>query len=198
MNINNKYKIILASSSPRRREILEKMGLEFEVIPSDYEEILDNADFSYQKIEELAYNKARAVMNTLKISPLTLHYSIILSADTVVVLDNEILGKPQNEEDAVSMLKRLSGRKHSVVTSVCVINSTNLEKKILSSTSYVEFKLLEDKLIRDYVEKYKPMDKAGSYGIQELPKGFVNNIEGSFENIMGLCSLVVSELLIKT
>lgn len=182
------HKIVLASSSPRRKDILEKMGLEFEIIPSSYEEFLENSDFTYEKIEELAYNKAKAVADTIS-------SSLILSADTVVVLDREILGKPQDKTDAICMLKRLSGQTHSVVTSICVINTENSEKKLLSTTSYVEFETLGDEVIIDYVENYNPLDKAGSYGIQELPEGFVKGIEGSFENIIGLCPLAVKEAL---
>lgn len=186
-----KNKIILASSSPRRREILEKMRLEFEVIPSDYEETLDNFNFTYEKIEELAYNKAETVLSKLS------EPALVIGADTVVVLDNLILGKPSGEEDAIEMLKQLSGKRHSIVTSICVINSITLEKKISSITSFVEFEILDNDLIRNYVENYKPLDKAGSYGIQELPEGFVKNIEGSFENIIGLCSLELGKILSK-
>lgn len=186
------HKIILASSSPRRREILEKMGLEFEIVPSDYEEVLESTHFTYEKIEELAYYKAKAVAETIQ------NPSLILSADTVVVIDGEILGKPQDKTDAINMLKKLSGKKHSVVTSICVIdsiNNTNSKKQVLSTTSYVEFKTLSDTLINYYVEEYKPFDKAGSYGIQELPEGFIHSIEGSFENIIGLCPLAVNKIL---
>lgn len=187
-------KFILASSSPRRRQILENMGLEFEVIPSDYEEILEDTGFSYEKIEELAYNKAKSVAD--KISSLfTLHSSLIIGADTVVVLDDKILGKPKDKQDAFAMLKTLSGRRHFVVTSICVIEGKTKEKKQLSTTSYVEFEELSDELIRDYIEQFKPFDKAGAYGIQELPKGFVKKVEGSFENIIGLCPLAVNKLL---
>lgn len=182
-------KIILASASPRRKEILEKMGLEFEIIVSDYEEILDNSDFTYEKIEELAYNKAKAVSDKL------LSSCIIISADTVVVLEGEILGKPKDEADAILMLKRLSGNKHCVVTSICLINPLNSIKKLRSTTSYVEFEVLDEELIRSYVQKYNPLDKAGSYGIQELPEGFIKTVEGSFENIIGLCPLAVQKIL---
>lgn len=190
-----KDRLILASSSPRRREILEKMGLEFEVIASNYEEVFENFDFTYEKVEELAYNKAKSVLDTISISPFPFPSSLILGADTVVVLDNKILGKPKAEEEAILMLKMLSGKKHSIVTSICVINSTNFDKKILSTTSFVEFKVLNEDLIKNYVEKYRPFDKAGSYGIQELPENFINYIEGSFENIIGLCPIAVSKIL---
>lgn len=192
-----KKKIILASSSPRRRDILEKMGLEFEIIPSDYEEYLETLDFSYEKIEDLAFNKAKSVLEKINSSQSTTHCSLILSADTVVVLDGKILGKPKNEIDAFEMIKNLSRKKHSVVTSICVINSKTSSHKVISTTSYVEFENLSDEQIKNYIEKFKPLDKAGSYGIQELPEGFVKNIEGSFENIIGLCPKSVNKIFNK-
>lgn len=181
-------KIVLASSSPRRKEILEKLGINFEIVKSNYEENLDSLEFSYSKIEELALNKALDIVKKVE-------NSIILAADTVVVLDNQILCKPINEDEAIKMLSMLSGKKHSVVTSICIIDSQTLRKKLLSETSVVEFKVLGEDLIRNYVKEYKPLDKAGSYGIQELPEGFVEKVEGSFENIMGLCPAVVSKIL---
>lgn len=191
-------KLILASGSPRRKKILEEMGLEFEIITSDYEEVFETLDFSYEKIEELAYNKAKSVFDEIIHSPLThlsTHHALILSADTVVVLDDKILCKPQDEDDAVEMLKCLSGRKHSVVTSICVIDTETSDYNFLSTTSYVEFNNLPDELIINYVKEFKPLDKAGSYGIQELPEGFVKNVEGSFKNIKGLCPLAVEQIL---
>lgn len=191
-----KKKLVLASSSPRRRNILEQMGLEFEIIPSDYDEVLETDDFTYGKVEELAYNKAKSVFEKLKIhSLLTTHHSLILGADTVVVLNKKILGKPKDEAEAIEMLKKLSGKTHFVVTSICVIDSLNSSKRTLSTKSLVEFNVLSDELIKGYVSNYKPLDKAGSYGIQELPDGFIANVEGSFENIIGLCSEALVTLL---
>ena len=190
-----KKKLILASSSPRRKQILEEIGLEFEIITSDYEEILENLNFTYEKIEKLAYKKGQSVLKKIYSSLLTPNSSLILSADTVVVLDKKILGKPKDKQDAINMLKQLSGNKHSVITSVCIINTKTSEHKILSETSFVEFEVLDDKTITDYVYKYKPLDKAGAYGIQELPACFVKKIDGSFENIIGLCPKVVLKLL---
>lgn len=184
-------KIILASASPRRREILAQMGLEFEIIPSAYDESLDNFEFSYEKIENLAYNKAKAVLDDFKSD----FAALIISADTVVVLENQILLKPTSKDDAINMLRALSGKKHFVVTSICVVDSQTKISKVSSCTSYVEFKALEECSIMDYIEHYKPFDKAGSYGIQELPDGFVKSVEGSFENIVGLCSKVLGNLL---
>lgn len=182
-------KIILASSSPRRKNILTKMGLEFEVIASDFEENLKNPDFTYEKIEELAYNKAKSVIIKIK------EPAFVIGADTVVVFNKKILGKPKDQSDAIRMLSQLSGNKHSVVTSICIINSTNYQKKILSTTSFVEFNILDEDLIKNYIQNYQPFDKAGSYGIQELPDSFIANIEGSFENIIGLCPKAVEKLL---
>lgn len=187
--MDKKLNLILASASPRRKDILTKMGLEFKIIPSDYDEILEDLNFSYEKIEELAFRKAEAILKDTK------ETCLVIGADTVVVLENQILGKPENENEALKMLKSLSGKKHSVVTSICVINSETLQKNILSTTSYVEFEDLSDEIIENYVINYNPLDKAGSYGIQELPQGFVKNIEGSFENIIGLCSSALRKLL---
>lgn len=209
-NRQGQYKLILASSSPRRKEILDKMNLEFEIVQSDYIENLENSKFSYEKIEELAFNKGKAVFDKLRNAQLSTERLLILSADTVVVvvgkcfnafdceqnlLKGKILGKPKNEEDAFKMLKILSGKKHAVVTSVCVIDLQTAKRNILSTTSYVEFEELSDELIKDYIIKFKPLDKAGAYGIQELPNGFVKNIEGSFENIVGLCPKTVEKIL---
>lgn len=187
-------KIILASSSPRRKDILEKMGLEFEIIPSDFEEVWENPDFAYKKVEDMACNKAKSVVTKLPNSMLY-EYSSVLAADTVVVLDNRILTKPKDKDDAINMLKSLSGKKHSVVTSICLVNLANGDKKVRSVTSNVEFNELSDEQIKDYINKFKPFDKAGSYGIQELPENFVKSVEGSYENIIGLCPRVVSELI---
>lgn len=197
-------KIILASSSPRRKEILEKMGLVFDVVPSDFEELLEDDEFSYQKIAELAYNKAKAVLRKIGSKtqktdsgscPTPLSRSLILSADTVVVLDGKILGKPEDKKQAIDMLRNLSGKRHFVVTCLCLINPESGNKKLISTTSYVEFEKLSNELIKQYVEKYSPLDKAGAYGIQELPDGFIKSIDGSFENIVGLCPNAVKEVL---
>ena len=122
--------------------------------------------------------------------------ALVIGADTVVVLDDEILGKPKDEAEAISMLKRLSGRKHKVVTAIAVINTENNTVKKTAVTSYVEFEQLTDEQIESYVKEYKPLDKAGSYGIQELPSGFVKNVEGSFKNIIGLCPDALMKLIV--
>lgn len=182
-------KIILASTSPRRREILKKLKINFETMPSGYEEVLEEDSFTYEKIENLAFNKANFVAKEVK------EDCLILGADTVVVLDNKILGKPFDENDAKSMLKKLSGKKHFVVTSICIIDNKSGRKINRSATTFVEFQNLSEEVITYYVENYKPLDKAGSYGIQELPDGYVKSIDGSLDNVIGLCSKTVIDIL---
>lgn len=180
---------ILASGSPRRKELIRKLGLNIEIIPSKYEEELDNHNFSYEKIEKLAYNKALYVANEIN-KP-----AIIIGADTVVVYNNNILTKPLNKEDAFNTLKLLSDNTHDVVTAIAVIDTKNNNTVIKSVTTKVTFNNLTDEMINNYIDKFKPLDKAGSYGIQELPKGFVKNIDGSEENVIGLCTNTLSEIL---
>ena len=182
-------KIVLASSSPRRQDILKQNNYVFEIIPSPYEEDHTRTDFSYDFIENLAENKARAVI------PLVKEPSVIIGADTVVVLDGKILGKPSGRDGAISMLKALSGKTHSVVTSIVVINSETGVCRKNSTTSRVEFENLTDEMVEFYVDNFKPFDKAGSYGIQEMPDGYIKGYTGSLENIIGLCPKALSELI---
>jgi len=183
-------KLILASNSPRRKQIMTEMGLSFEVMPSNYDEKLETDTFSYDLIEDLATQKALDVVHRVG------HGEIVLGADTVVVLHNKILGKPYTKEKAFEMLKALSGQTHSVVTSLCGINTATNRAALISTTSYVRFFELTDEQINEYIDKYNPLDKAGSYGIQELPPNYiVEKYEGSFENIMGLDSQAVTSVL---
>ena len=182
-------KIILASAAPRRKAIFEKRNINFEIIPSSYEESMPNHIFSYDKIENLAYNKALFVAKKIK------EPALVVGADTVVVLDNNILCKPKDKTDAFYMLKSLSNRKHFVVTAICVIDTTTMRKKVSSTTSYVEFENLTDEMINNYIDTFNPLDKAGAYGIQELPSGFLKSVNGSFENIIGLCPKALQKIL---
>lgn len=185
-------KIILASSSPRRSDILNSMKLDFEIIPSSYVEPHDMTDFSYEFVENLAYNKALSVAKNLHSNG---DEKLVIGADTIVVIDNKILGKPKDYEDAFLMLKKLSGRTHYVVTAVSVINSLNFESRTISDTTYVTFCELSDERIKYYIDNYKPFDKAGAYGIQELPEGYVSAIDGAMDNVVGLPSKVLYKLL---
>ncbi len=182
-------KIILASSSPRRADILKKSNITAEIIPSPYDEKHTTTVFSYEFVENLAYNKAMAVLPLLK------EDALVVGADTVVVSDGEILGKPNGRLGAFNMLKQLSGKTHSVVTSIVVIDSKTKEYKINSTTSYVTFEKLTDEMIYKYIDDYKPFDKAGSYGIQEMPKGYIKSYSGDLENIIGLSSKVLISML---
>ena len=184
-------KLILASNSPRRKKIMTEMKLNFEVIPSNYDEKLDSDEFSYEKIEDLATQKCLDVVRRVD------NDSLVIAADTVVVLHNKILGKPHTKENAFSMLKDLSGNTHMVVTAICAINTKTNRAATLSTTSYVRFAEWTDEMINRYIEEYNPMDKAGAYGIQELPSGYISKFEGSFENIVGLCPESVRAVLEK-
>ena len=182
-------KIILASSSPRRADILRKHNIGFEIIPSPYVEDHSRTDFSYDFIENLAYNKAKAVV------PLVNEQSLIVGADTIVVLDGKILGKPNGYDGAFEMLKNLSGKTHHVVTAIAIINSTTGDYKIKSTTSEVTFENLTNEQIKYYIDNFKPFDKAGSYGIQEMPKGYIKSYTGDLENIIGISSKTLLEML---
>ncbi len=182
-------KIILASNSPRRKQIMTNLGIDFQVIPSNYDEKLETDTFSYDLIEDLATKKCLDVVHRVG------HNEIVIGADTVVVLHNKILGKPHSKDEAFKMLKELSGQTHSVVTSICGINTHTNRAALLSTTSYVRFKNLTDEQIHYYIDTFNPLDKAGSYGIQELPDGYLDKYEGSFENIVGLAPESVKAVL---
>ncbi len=182
-------KIILASNSPRRKQIMSALGIDFEVIPSNYDEKLETDTFTYDLIEDLATQKCLDVVRRVNKN------KIVIGADTVVVLHNKILGKPHSKEEAFKMLRELSGQTHSVVTSICGINTKTNRAALLSTTSYVRFQKLSDEQINYYIDTFNPLDKAGSYGIQELPQGFLDKYEGSFENIVGLSPEAVTAVL---
>lgn len=182
-------KIILASSSPRRVDILRKAKFKFVIAPSPYVEDHTQTVFSYDFIEKLAYNKAKALLAKVK------EPALIVGADTIVVLDNKILGKPDGYKGAFNMLKSLSGKTHTVVTSIAVIDTQTQESKIKSTTSHVTFENITDEQIKYYIDNFKPFDKAGSYGIQEMPKGYIKSYTGDLENIIGISSKVLKEML---
>ena len=181
-------KIILGSSSPRRADILEKLKLDFEITPSSYVEPHDQTDFSYAYVEDLAYNKA------LDVAKKTKEEALVIGADTIVVLDNKILGKPKDSDDAINMLKMLSGKTHQVVTGYAVITSN--EKIVECSISNVKFNELSPDVIKSYVDSGSPLDKAGAYGIQDdFP--LVKSYTGELNNIIGLPIQDVKKVLDK-
>ena len=184
-----KYNIILASNSPRRRELLAGLDLEFEV------KVLDGIDESYPDMprqlvaQYIAGKKADAYLATLNESDL------VITADTVVIVDNDILGKPNDEQEAKAMLRRISGRSHKVVTGVCLL--TPDARREFSVSTDVTFKQLTDEEIDYYVEHYHPLDKAGAYGIQEwIGYVGVTALNGSYFNVMGFpVQRIYSELM---
>ena len=181
--------VILASSSPRRQELLENIGILFQVITPNYNEDILNKAFSYKLIESLAENKGISVLKQIKVP------AIIISADTVVVYNNVVLGKPKDFDDAFKMLLMLNGQTHKVVTSICVIDSEYDKKIIKSETSEVTFNKISESEIKNYIYDFKPYDKAGSYGIQELPDHFIKEIKGEYDNIVGLPTKLLINIL---
>ena len=203
-----KYKIILASNSPRRRELLAGLDVNFEVkvlngIDESYPDDLD----AYQVAEFIAQKKAEAYRSLLDNEESSLVENLVLTADTVVIApaadeqnDQEgkgiILGKPKTADDAVRMLKMLSGKTHHVVTGVCL--TTKDEQRHFSVTTEVSFKELTDWEINYYISHYRPFDKAGAYGIQEWI-GYIGctGLSGSYFNVMGLPVQRIYEEMLK-
>ena len=177
MDLKNE-KLILASNSPRRKEILKNAGYDFIVIPSRYEENISGKFFSKNLLEDCAYNKAKDVYKRVCDKN-----SVIVSADTVVVIDNIILGKPKDDKEALLMLQKLSSRTHLVASAVCIMNKDILIKD--SAFSYVAFRKLSDNDIKNYILCKHPFDKAGSYGIQDENFDFAIKIAGELNNIIG-------------
>ena len=182
--------VILASQSPRRRELLSKIIENFEVVVSDFDESNVEFDGDIEKyVKELALCKAKVVAQDIE------KHAIIISADTIVVLENKILGKPKNKKEAESMLNALSGNNHKVYTGLCVIDTKS--NKIIQEASFtkVKFSKLTNKEIQEYINTGSPMDKAGAYGIQDFGAVFVEKIEGCYYNVMGLPVNVLYNIL---
>lgn len=175
-----KYKIILCSNSPRRRELLSGLGVNFEVrVINGIDESYNNYNSCEEIAEEISVKKADAYLKTIGDNEL------IITADTIVYNNGEVLGKPHTREEAIDMLSAISGKTHKVVTGVCIASKN--KKKIFSVSTNVKFASLEIEEILFYIDNYSPYDKAGAYGIQEWI-GYigVEGIEGSYFNVMGL------------
>lgn len=173
------YEIILASKSPRRQQLLSDLGLKFRVQPMDVPEEFPSG----MGMEEIPVYLAELKANAF--APVLTERQLVITADTIVWLDGKVLGKPLDFEEAFAMLKDLSGKKHQVLTGVCLL--TKQKKVSFFASTDVWFKPLSDEEITFYIENYSPYDKAGAYGIQEWI-GYVgiHRIEGSFFNVMGL------------
>ena len=180
--------LILASQSPRRKELLEILGVPFSVVTPDIDESPlpgeDPKTYAARVAREKALDVASRVSD-----------SIILSADTVVTIDGEILGKPSSRADAIRMLTKLSGREHRVYTAVCVIDQSSGETREELEGTDVSFKTLTAAQIEAYIDRENVMDKAGAYAIQGLASSFIPKISGSYSNVMGLPVALVAELL---
>ena len=174
-----KYKIILASGSPRRQQFFKDLDLDFEIRLKDVEEIYPPELKAVEITDYLAELKAKAFEGELK------ENEILVTSDTIVWHQNKALGKPKNAEEAFAMIKSMSNTTHDVITSVCF--KTNESSTLLHDVTKVTFNDLSDEAILYYIENYKPYDKAGAYGIQEW-FGFmaVAKVEGSYTNVMGL------------
>ncbi len=170
--------MILASKSPRRKELLSIISEDFKIIPAVGEELIPDGTAPVDAVLLLSRQKAEEIYSQYK-------GEVIISADTIVVIDNKILGKPRDEEQAFDMLKALSGRSHTVFTGVCVIFADGTSENFADRTD-VEFYPLSDSEIRGYIATGEPMDKAGAYGIQEKGALLVKSIFGDFYNVMGL------------
>ncbi|HAT4242031.1 Maf-like protein [Clostridium perfringens] len=174
-------KVILASKSPRRVEILEKIVKEFEVVQSNFDENTIDFKGDIEKyVKDLSKNKAIEVSKRLN------EPSIVIAADTVVFQDGKVLEKPKNEEDAFSMLSSLSGNTHKVYSGICLINTYDDTVVTDCDCTEVRFSELNPRQIRNYINSGEPMDKAGAYGIQGLGGAFVEGIKGCYYNVMGL------------
>lgn len=185
----NGYGLILASNSPRRAEILNLAGVLFKVTSPRYSEERSDSEKPEVLVQKNSMKKAESISNEIQAG-------IILGADTIVVLEQEILGKPKDEKEAFTMLKKLNGKWHQVYTGVALLNKTNSKQISGFEVTEVKFNQLTDKEINEYVATGDSLDKAGAYGIQESASGgLVEKIEGNFDNVMGLPLNKVQKLL---
>ncbi|MFT7351616.1 MAG: septum formation protein [Flavobacterium sp.] len=179
MDNQKKYKIILASGSPRRQQFLKDLGVTFEIRLREIEEIFPNNLKAQEITDYLSKLKAQAFTKEIKDDEL------IITSDTIVWLDNIAIGKPKDADDAFNILKKLSGKTHEVITSVCF--TTSKKSDIINEITKVTFSDLSDDAIWHYINNCKPFDKAGAYGIQEwIGLIGISKIEGSYTNVVGL------------
>ena len=176
-------KLILASQSPRRREILENLGVAFEIVTSDADESSSERD-PRRLVEQLSLRKAEAVRDALLQTGRDLSDTVILASDTVVAVDGMILGKPHDEQEAVAMLSRLSGRRHEVISGLALLGCG--KEGTAHEVTEVEFDVMDRETILRYVHTANPYDKAGAYAIQGLASAWISGIHGCYFNVVGL------------
>jgi septum formation protein len=183
----NNIKVILASQSPRRKQLLEQIGIFPVCMPVDIDETKKKSETPLEYCKRLSQEKAQTGWQKSDKN------AMVLGSDTIVVLQGKTLGKPKDKEDAFHMLEMLSNTTHQVITAVSIVFDNN--KKTIISISDVEFRALNADEINDYISSNEPMDKAGSYGIQGLAAQFIKNISGSYSGIMGLPLYETAELI---
>ncbi|HEV2729996.1 MAG TPA: Maf family protein [Terriglobales bacterium] len=182
--------LVLASASPRRQELLRNAGIHFVVEPTNIPEAAHEGELPQDFAERMAREKAEAVFRTRP-------KDFVLGADTVVVIDGMILGKPRDAADAARMLRLLSGRTHEVITGVCLMGPSLKAgfQNTRSETTLVTMSELSDQDIRDYIATQEPLDKAGAYGIQGMASRWIPHIEGDYFNVVGLPVALVLRML---
>ena len=178
--------LVLASASPRRQELLRSAGIPFEVHPSNVPETPAPGQLPKTFAERLACEKAQTVAKNFP-------KDCVLGADTIVVLDNRVLGKPRDAEDAARMLRMLSGRTHQVITGVCL--QVDGQWTVASETTSVTMSEISEKEIADYIATGEPVDKAGAYAIQGIASRWIPRIEGDYSNVVGLPVALVVKML---
>ena len=185
--------LVLASASPRRREILSQLGVQFRVLPSGIDERLLPGETPDQHVQRLAREKAVEVRERLRAEATC---PVIVAADTLVLIDDQVLGKPDNDDEAVAMLLRLSGRTHRVLTALalCEVGCDRAELRLFQTD--VEFRKLTADMARAYVASGEGRDKAGSYAIQGIGAGLVHEIRGSYSNVVGMPAAETIDLLL--
>ncbi len=183
------FNLILASKSPRRFDLLKQAGMTFQVITENTEELT-----SYPDVEELVVLNAVKKAQAVAINHLN---SVVIGADTIVVYDNTVIGKPKDEADAIAILQKLVGNTHTVITGVAICCNARNICDTFNVKSYVKFKKLSDTEIREYIKKVYVLDKAGAYAMQENSDLIVESYQGSFDNIVGLPIAEVMEHLAK-
>ncbi|TCW41077.1 Maf family protein [Laceyella sacchari] len=183
-------KIVLASGSPRRRELLAGLGVPFEVKTSQVDETFDPSSPPNAVAEELAHRKAKDVARQLDAA-------LVIGADTIVVCDGEILGKPRDEQEAVQMLSRLQGRAHQVYTGIALVEVADghvVRERVSHRMTHVWMRSLSDEKISWYVDSKEPLDKAGAYGIQGLGACLIDKIDGCYFNVVGLSLVELDQM----
>ncbi|TCP28971.1 septum formation protein [Scopulibacillus darangshiensis] len=192
MDNKTKPTLILASSSPRRRELIRTLGMPVEIRKNDVDETI-SADFPPRKIvEELSMRKAKAAFESIQIEG---EHSVVIGSDTIVVHEGTVLGKPKSAEDAFQMLKRLQGETHEVFSGIACIQAPTGRVKVAHHMTQVTMKPLQHDQIHRYIASGEPMDKAGAYAIQGLGATFVEKITGDYFAVVGLPLSLLSDML---